>query len=254
LAAASTRIQLCGRVVIEIDGRRLEEALPGRQGLLLFAFLAARRDRAAPREALMDALWPEHARPGAADSALSALLSKLRSALGEERVAGRGEVRLVLPAGAFVDLEAAREAIHSAESAIARNAWVEAWAPARIALHVANRGFLPNHDLEWVDDTRRELADVQVRALECVAAAGLGLGGPELDAAIRSGRRMIEIAPYRESGYRHLMEALERRDDVAEALLVYDQLRQRLREDLAIAPGEGAQEIHRRLLERRLAS
>lgn len=236
---------------MELEGHRVEERLPGRQGMLLFAFLVVRRDRASSRGELIEALWREGAQPSAPDSALSALLSKLRSALGQDRVVGRTEVGLALPPDAFVDLEAANEAIHAAESAAAREDWTEAWAPSRIALHTANRGFLPGHDLAWVDEVRGELEDVQLRALECVAAAGLGLGGPELDAAVRSGRRMIEHAPHRESGYRYLMQALERRDNVAEALDVYEQLRARLRDDLGIAPGQAAQALHRRLLERR---
>lgn len=238
-------------MAVQIDGRRVEERLPGRQGLLLFAFLVVRRDRSSSRGELIDALWQEGARPSAADAALSALLSKVRSALGQTAVSGRTEIRLALPADAFVDLEAAGEAIHTAESAVAREDWAGAWGPARIALHTANRGFLPGHDLAWVDEVRRELEDIQLRALECVAAAGLGLGGPEVDATVRSGRRMIELAPHRESGYRYLMQALELRDNVAEALGVYEQLRSRLRDDLGIAPGETAQALHLRLLERR---
>jgi SARP family transcriptional regulator, regulator of embCAB operon len=247
------RIQICGRIVVEIDGHRVEDRLPGRQGVLLFVFLVTRRRHPVTRGELVEALWPERARPSQPDSALSALLSKLRSTLGHDAVEGRSELRLLLPPGSFVDLEAATEAIHTAESAVARGDWAAAWAPARIALHTANRGFLPGEDLAWADATRRDLEDVRVRALECVAAAGLGLGGPELDAAIRSGRRMIELSPYRESGYLRLMEAHAQRDNVAEALLVYEQLRRRLAEDLGIAPSEGALALHGRLLARRPA-
>jgi hypothetical protein len=39
------RIQLCGRLVVELDGERVEAKLPGRQGRLLFAFLATHRER-----------------------------------------------------------------------------------------------------------------------------------------------------------------------------------------------------------------
>ena len=35
------RVQLCGRMVIELDERRVEDKLPGRQGKALFAYLAA---------------------------------------------------------------------------------------------------------------------------------------------------------------------------------------------------------------------
>jgi pentatricopeptide repeat protein len=123
------------------------------------------------------------------------------------------------------------------------------WAPARVALHTADRGFLPGYDAPWIDEQRRELEELGLRALECAGAIGIGMGGPELPGAERAGRRLIELAPYRESGYRILMEALARRDNVAEAMQVYESLRQRLREDLGIAPGDSAQALHRRLLE-----
>ena len=79
-------------------------ALPGRQGRLLFAYLLLNRDRDCGRIELIDLLWPERP-PAAADSALSALLSKLRRALGDEVLVGRSELRLV-PAGPLqVDVE-----------------------------------------------------------------------------------------------------------------------------------------------------
>src|SRR4051795_7317896 len=36
---AEAKIQLCGRFVVDIDGHRLEAALPGRRGRALFAYL-----------------------------------------------------------------------------------------------------------------------------------------------------------------------------------------------------------------------
>jgi SARP family transcriptional regulator, regulator of embCAB operon len=89
---------------------------------------------------------------------------------------------------------------------------------------------------------------VRLRALECAGTAGLHMGGTELATAERAGRALVEAAPFRESGYRLLMEALAARDNVAEALRVYDGLRVLLREELGVAPGQAAQDLHRRLL------
>ncbi len=242
-----TRIQLCGRLVVELGGRRVEGDLPGRQGRLLLAFLAAGRSRSWARSELIAALWPEGA-PDAAEASLAALLSKLRRALGPEALQGKAELRLRLPPDAWVDLETAGMAVHRAESAVALGNWEEAWAPARTALYVANRGFLPGYEAPWIDERRRWLEDVRLRALECVGTAGLRMGGTELAAAERAGRSLVEAAPFRESGYRLLMEALEARGNVAEALRVFDGLRVLLREELGVAPGRAAQELHRRLL------
>jgi DNA-binding SARP family transcriptional activator len=242
-----TRIQLCGRLVVRVEGRRLETGLPGRQGRLLFVYLAANRLRPAGRSELADALWPEGG-PTAAEAALSALLSKLRGVLGSEALEGKGEVRLVLPPNAWIDLEAAAEGLHRAESAIALSDWTGAWGPSRIALHISTRPFLPGSEAPWIDERRRHLEDLRLRALECVAASGLGIGGPEIAATERSARRLVEAAPFRESGYRYLMEALAARGNIAEALRVYDRLRCLLRDELGIAPGESTQELYKRLL------
>lgn len=241
------RIQLCGPLVVRDGDLRRDRELPGRQGELLFAYLVVRRGSKVSRDLLVDAIWPLGA-PSAADSALSALLSKLRRALGEDWLEGRSDLTLRLPETALVDLEAARVGIHRAESATALGRWADAWGPARIALHTAARGFLPGFETPWIDEVRHELEGIETRALECVAAAGLGLGGPELASAERSGRRLIELSPYNEGGYRYLMEALARRDQVAEALRVYERLRALLQSELGIPPGEAVQNVHARLL------
>jgi DNA-binding SARP family transcriptional activator len=64
-------------------------------------------------------------------------------------------------------------------------------------------------------------------------------------------RQLIELAPYRETGHRILIEALERRGNVAEALLAYDRLRVLLRDELGVAPSRAVQDVHRRLLDQR---
>jgi len=246
VAAHETKIQLCGKLVVRIDGRRADGDLPGRQGRLAFAFLALNRHRVVTRSALVAALWPEEP-PAVVDSAVSALLSKLRRALGAERLDGRGDVRLVLP-DARVDVEAAAEAIHRAEAAAARGAWAEVWGPARVALHVVRRELLPGESVPWIDDERRALEDVELRALECIAESSLGLGPNERESAVRSGRDLVRLAPHRESGYRLLMRALAARGNDAEALVVYEGLRVRLREDLGTSPSAATQDLHRLLL------
>jgi DNA-binding SARP family transcriptional activator len=243
----TVRIQVCGHIALLIDGERRERELPGRQGRELLVLLVLRRDRAMARAELLDLLWPAGA-PGAAETALSALLSKLRRILGSEILVGRSEPHLRLPAGTFVDFEAASEATHRAESAVAAGDWAAAWGPARVALHTANRGLLPGHEGTWIDERRRVLEDLRMRALECVAAIGLGLGGGELASAERAGHALVASWPFHETGYRALISALEARGNVAEALLVYENLRCLLRDELGIVPSGELQEHHQRLL------
>jgi DNA-binding SARP family transcriptional activator len=242
-----TRIQLCGRVVATLDGARVDRELPGRQGRLLFAFLAANRLRGASRSELMDAVWPDGL-PAAPDSALSALISKLRRVVGQERLEGRGELRLVLAGDAWIDAEAAGEALHRAEAAHARSDWPETWVAARVAQHITVRPFVAGEDAGWIEDRRRQLEGTYLRSLELAANASLRIGGGELDTAERSARALVQRAPFRESGYRCLMEVLAARGNRAEALNVYEQLRTLLREELGAAPSPATHELHRALL------
>jgi len=247
VSSSGTRIHLCGRYTVRIGGRRVETALPGRQGRILFAYLAAHRRSPSPRSKLMEALWPDHP-PAAADTALSALLTKLRTVIGADAIVGKQDVRLLLPIDAWIDLEAATEGMHRAESAVSQDDWARAWGPSRVALHIALRAFLPGYEAPWIDEVRHRMDDVLLRAHDCVAASGLGLSGPELASAERSARALIKLVPYRESGYRFLMEVLAVRGNVAEALVTYEQLRRLLREELGASPSPVTQGVHKRLL------
>lgn len=111
-----TRISLCGRYEVELDSERIDERLPGRQRRRLLAVLALNRSRVTGRE-LIDLLWPGQP-PSTPGEALSSLLSKLRRAVGHERLTGRREIAFVAPGDVFtapgdvvVDFERAHEAL-----------------------------------------------------------------------------------------------------------------------------------------------
>jgi SARP family transcriptional regulator, regulator of embCAB operon len=239
---------VCGRIVARMKGRRVEDLLPGNQGRALFCYLVLHRSRSSSRDELMDALWSQ-SMPAAPDTALSALLTKLRIAIGEDAIMGKQDVRLVLPAKSWVDFEAANESLHRAEAAVAQGNWAEAWGPSRVALNVSTREFLPACKARWANDTRETLEGILVRAHECVASTGLGLSGSELASSERSARALTKLSPFRESGHRLLMNALAARGNTAEALLVYERLRRFLRDELGTAPDVTTQQLHRRLLQ-----
>jgi SARP family transcriptional regulator, regulator of embCAB operon len=242
-----TRIQLCGRFATRVAGRRIDRDLPGRQGRLLFAYLVVNRDRVAGRDELGEVLWPRGL-PSAPEPALSALLSKLRRLLPEGALASRSEIRLELGRFARVDVEAARDGIHRAEALIAAREWGASLGPTLVAHNISQRRFLLGEEGAWIDERRRELEDIRLRALECTARRSLGVGGAEIAVAQQTARRLIDGSPYRESGYALLMEALARQDNTAEALRVYERLRGLLRDELGAAPSPTLQQMHQRLL------
>ena len=215
----------------------------------MLAYLASKRGRPVTRDELIDLLWPSEP-PALPEEVLGSLLSKLRRALGAGVIDGRHDLALVLPEGARVDVEIAVDAIERAEAALAASDPRLAFAQAQIACKLTEGGFLPGYDNPWVVERRREVEELRLRALGCVAEAGLALGGAELGSGERAARELISDAPLSELGYRLLIEILAERGDLAAALRTYDSLRVQLRDELGIAPGPAIRALHERLLAR----
>ena len=250
----SLKVFLTGRVVVETDGAVIDEArLGGRQGRLLFAYLVAERSRAVPRDELADALWGETP-PATSDKALTVIASKLRGAFADAGLDGRelltaafGCYRLDLPEGTWVDLFAAASGAQDAEEALAAGEVDQARAAAESAESLARRPFLPGEDGTWVEQKRRDLADVRERALSVLADACLRSGAAR--EAAKWAEELIALSPFREAGYRLLMEAHVAAGNRAEALRVYEQCRQLLAEELGAYPSPETDSIYRELLE-----
>jgi len=234
-------------MVIERGADRLEARLPGRQGRLLFAYLVLNRHRVISRDELVEALWPRNL-PSSTEVGLNALVSKLRKVLGAGVLDGRSSLRLWLGGPGTVDVEVAVEAVHRAESQVALGEFRRAWGPSLVALFTAERELLPGEDAPWIDERRRQMEQIRIRALETYAAAAFATGGTELPAAVRAGRRLVDLVPLRETGYQVLMRALASQGNVAEALRVYTELCEVLREQLGVLPCAASQAVYDDLL------
>jgi DNA-binding SARP family transcriptional activator/streptogramin lyase len=230
-----------------------ETRFPGRQGRLLFAYLVAERGRAVPHDELAEALWGETP-PATWEKALSVLVSKLRGLLADRGVDGTyaltgafGCYRLDLPEGTWVDVLAATDATHESEQAIASGELERTKAAASVAATLLDRPFLPGEEGEWVEEKRREFAGVRERALTALAEACLRSGdAPE---AVQWAEQTVALAPFRETGYRRLMEAHVASGNRAEALRVYEQCRRLLADELGAYPSPETESIYRGLLE-----
>ncbi len=242
-----THLQLCGQFSVVLDGRECEADLPGRRARTLVGLLATHHPYAVERDALLEALCPDTPRDAALAS-LTVLLSKCRAVLGRDVLVGRSSVALRLPADADIDVHRALAAAHEAESAVAQHQWTRAWPAALAAMFVTRRRFLPEVDAPWVDEWRNRLDLLHQRTLAYYAEACLGIGGPELGAAERCARRLVELAPLSEIGYRLLMRAHADQGDIAAALVTYERLRTTLREELGVAPGPLVQQLLTNLL------
>jgi YVTN family beta-propeller protein len=254
VATVQLRVFLVGRVAIEAGGIVLDEGrLAGRQGRLVFAYLVSEQGRPVPRDQLAEALWGPTP-PATWDKALTVIASKLRRALTDAGVDGASALtnafscyRLDLPEGSWVDLAAAADAAEAAEQALAAGDVEAARADASLAASLVREPFLPGDDGVWVAQKRREISDLQIRALTVLSDTCVRLGDAA-DAA-KWAEQAIALEPFRESGYRRLMEAHAAAGNRAEALQVYERCRQLLAEELGAYPSPETESIYRALLE-----
>ena len=237
----NVRISLTDHLAVEANGTRLDERrFPGRQGRIVFAYLAAQNGRPVSRDELADLLWGEEL-PATWEKALRVLMTKLRALLEECGIDGStaltsafGCYKLTLPEGSWIDVEAATDAVERAEAALTEGDLGEARSHAAVAAALARRSFLAGEDGAWVEDRRRELREVLVRSLECLRDASLAAG--DHSEAVRHATEVTELEPFRESGYRRLMQAHTASGDPAEALRVYEGCRRFLADELGTYP------------------
>ena len=241
------------RLALEANGTRVDEQrFPGRQGRILFAYLAAQKGRPIPRDELAELLWGEEL-PATWEKALRVLMTKLRTLLTECGIDGAaaltsafGCYQLTLPAGAWIDVHAAAVAVERAEAALTAGDLDGARTQASNASELARRVFLPGEEGPWVEDQRRDLRDILVRALECLRDAALAKG--EFGEAVRYADEVTELEPFRESSYRALMQAHAAAGDPAEALRVYERCRRFLADELGAYPSPESEAIYLELL------
>jgi peptide/nickel transport system substrate-binding protein len=247
--SSGLKVFLIGRVTAEANGRLPDEArFPGRQGRLLFAYLVAARSRPVPRDELADAIWGESP-PATWEKALTVIASKLRGLVAEDGITltnAFGCYRLDLPEGTWVDLFAAASGAQDADDALAAGELDKARAAAGSAESLTRRPFLPGEDGTWVGEKRHELADIRERAVSVLADACLRLGAAQ--EAAKWAEELIALSPFREAGYRRLMQAHVAAGNRAEALRVYEQCRQLLAEELGAYPSPETDSIYRQLL------
>ena len=237
----SLRVYLAGGIALRgADGVTVgERAFAGRQARRLFVRLAAIHE-AAPHVELADDLWgPDW--PPAWDVALRSLASKLRSLLarvGTEAAVTTtsGAYALQLPVGAWLDLDAAAEAIHRSETALSNRDMSGACGWALAARAITSRALLPGEEADWLERLRRRMADVRLRSLESLAEVWIAQGDAAL--AARDAAEAIELDPYRESAHRLLIRAHLTAGDRGAAARALEGCRRVLEEELGITPSQ----------------
>ena len=238
--------RLCGELRVSCGDEDLALAKTARQGRLALAYLVLHHDRAVTRDELMDhvATDPD---PQRMSASLSQTLSRLRNVLGSERLeklAG-GAVRLRGPLR--VDIVDAEETLKEGRLALTRGEWTAASEASQAVLTELAGEVLAGDDAEWLEQVRRDVADLRVEALELRAAAALRM--KEWGDALAAARSAVAASGTRQSAWALLMEAQAAQGDVAMATKSFHQLRERLRDESGLMPSPDLVELHRRLIE-----
>ena len=251
--ASPVRLFLTGRLSLEHEGAYLDAAsLPGRQGRLALTYLGLSRTRPVPRDELVDALWGSRP-PISVDTALSAIVSKLRGALAGVGVpahvltAHAGCYELRLPPASTVDVESAANQLDRAEGALRAGDTGGAWSGATVAASILRRPLLPGEDADWLTSHRASLSNLLLRAYDCLADVWLERGNATL--ATSMAQEALALAPHREGSARRLMRAHAAAGDRGEALRVYEACRVRLRDELGVMPSPQTRALFAELLD-----
>jgi SARP family transcriptional regulator, regulator of embCAB operon len=233
------RVYVLGQLTIE-DGDAVasERDLPGNQARVALAMLAVEHMHPLGRDQIADELWPERL-PASWETALRAVISKVRSRLSAAGIRddlirnafGCYQLRLN---GAWIDLDAAADALHNAEADLARGNGVAAAANATVTCMVCSRPFLPGHYGPWTLRQRDRINDLHLRGRQCLAEARALLR--DFERSAHAAEMALSLDPYREAIYQRLIRSRALAGDRLGAASVFNRYREVMQTELGLEP------------------
>jgi TolB-like protein len=239
---AVAALRLLGNFELTLDDGRLAE-LPGQKDRALLALLALSGNAPQPREKLASLLWGDHGEAQARDS-LKHALTRIRQCLGDTAsaalLADRQVVRLD-PAGLSSDVAHFEH--------LARQQTTDALerACALYAGDLLEDINLRSAEFEaWVLVERQRLRRLHEEALVALLGASAPIGTREAAAW-----RLVALDPLREIASRTLMQIHVDRGETAQAIRLFDTLRERLHAELGVKPEPETTRLYEALRQQR---
>jgi len=243
---ARLEVALVGRLRVSLDGRELSAREVGtRKARVLLQRLAVARGGDVGVGALADAVWPVE-QPASPAENLATLVSRLRSRLGSDVVTGnRSGWRLGRQVEVDLDRGAALLAQAEASQGRGEPALVAAAALGAVAA-LSGDVLLDEPATVWVEDVRAQVCGWLRRARRLAAAASREAGDPATAVAVATDGLLAD--PFDEAGARELMLAHRAAGEPARSLVVYEQLRRALADELGTDPAPQTRALHIELL------
>jgi DNA-binding SARP family transcriptional activator/tetratricopeptide (TPR) repeat protein len=236
--------RVLGPVELLRGGR--EVALGGSTALSLLAGLLVSANQVVAAEELMDLIWGT-AGPAHPQAALQSTVSRLRRVVGADVVETLGRGYRICAGPGDLDLLQFDDLVASADADATRGASAAAVTSLEEALGLWREPVLGNVGSNVLRrDVAPKLTERYLDAHEQRAELCLRLGQHQALTGELAG--LVRAHPFRERLAGSLMVALYRSDRQADALAVYEGLRQSLAEELGVDPAPAVQELHLQIL------
>ncbi|WP_028932026.1 ATP-binding protein [Pseudonocardia asaccharolytica] len=237
--STAIRLRLLGPFTVEGE---LSAPVPTGKARRALAMLAERRGEFVSVGTLVDALWDGDA-PERADRNVAVLISRLRRALGRERIDGSAAGYRLVPDDVDIDLHEATELVETAEFELAHGRYALASTSAEHAAKLldADVALAGERDGVWVDELRRAVWRLLRRARVCWSAAALELGAH--DTAVEVASAALRDDPFDEEVCRIVMLGHQEAGRSGAALVAYRSLRLAMSEQLGSDPSPATQAV-----------
>lgn len=230
----------------------LDESWPNTPAKTIFKVLLTHHGQLVARETLMETLWPA-ADPTVAINRLRVAIHDLRKRLSagpappSPPLIGQQAHAYVLDqhGRCWSDVRAFEAAVAEGRTLADQERLEEALAACHRAATLYDGDYL-REDLgaEWSLATRERLHVVYLGLLRQMAQLHARRGA--VTAAVQAYRRILQLEPWREEVYRHLMRYLARVGRPSEALRVYEECRRALAAE-GLAPSPPTQQLRDRI-------
>ena len=244
----TTELTLLGGFGLRLAGDDAGDLL-GQKDRALLAILALPAGTAHSRDKLASLLWSDRGDQQARDS-LKHALTKLRQCMPSAAqplvIADRLTVKL--DAGAIsVDVARFGHLLDEGTPAALEQAMALYRGDLLDGIGIKDSAFE-----EWLLIERQRLRNRFEEALARMLAQSMAEGARER--AVVAARRLLALDPLREEACRALMTAHAERGETAQALKLFEALRERLRSELKVEPSRETLNLHQAILDRRVAA
>jgi TolB-like protein len=243
MATAIAELSLLGGFELHLaNGQAIEL---GQKDRALLAVLALPAGLTHSRDKLANLLWSDRGDQQARDS-LKHALTKLRQCLqsaGPVIIADRLSARLD-PAALSIDVAEFERLVSDATPNGLERAMTLYRGDLLDGIGVRDPAFE-----DWLLIERQRLRQLYEGALSKQLSQAMAQGAQE--AAFAAARRLLSLDPLREEACRALMQIHAERAQTAQALKLYDALRERLQEELGVEPELETRQLHESILHQR---